>query len=53
MLNGTKVLGSTAGTRIDLQEVFELNAAGNTEVVYERRKLEDVNTRSTRWKQGK
>jgi alcohol dehydrogenase, propanol-preferring len=43
VLNGTKVLGSIVGTRIDLQEVFELHAAGKTEVVYERRRLEDVN----------
>jgi propanol-preferring alcohol dehydrogenase len=42
VLNGTKVLGSIVGTRIDLQEVFELHAAGKTEVVYERRQLEDV-----------
>jgi D-arabinose 1-dehydrogenase-like Zn-dependent alcohol dehydrogenase len=32
------------GTRMDLQEVFELHAAGKTEVVYERRQLEDVNS---------
>jgi alcohol dehydrogenase, propanol-preferring len=44
VLNGTKVLGSIVGTRIDLQEVFELHAAGRTEVVYERRQLEDVNS---------
>jgi alcohol dehydrogenase, propanol-preferring len=44
VLNGTKVLGSIVGTRTDLQEVFELHAAGKTEVVYERRQLEDVNT---------
>jgi alcohol dehydrogenase, propanol-preferring len=43
VLNGTKVLGSIVGTRVDLQEVFELHAAGKTEVVYERRRLEDVN----------
>ena len=35
---------SIVGTRIDLQEVFELHAAGKTEVVYQRRQLEDVNT---------
>jgi alcohol dehydrogenase, propanol-preferring len=35
---------SGTGTRIDLQEVFELHAAGKTHVVYERRQLEDVNT---------
>ena len=28
VLNGTKVLGSIVGTRIDLQEVFELHVAG-------------------------
>jgi D-arabinose 1-dehydrogenase-like Zn-dependent alcohol dehydrogenase len=44
VLNGTKVLGSIVGTRTDLQEVFELHAAGKTEVVYERRQLEDVNS---------
>jgi propanol-preferring alcohol dehydrogenase len=44
VLNGTKVLGSIVGTRMDLQEVFELHAAGKTEVVYERRQLEDVNS---------
>ena len=44
VLNGTKVLGSIVGTRIDLQEVFELHAAGKTEVIYERRQLEDVNS---------
>jgi propanol-preferring alcohol dehydrogenase len=44
VLNGTKVLGSIVGTRIDLAEVFELHAAGKTHVVYERRRLEDVNS---------
>ncbi len=44
VLNGTKVLGSIVGTRVDLQEVFELHAAGKTEVIYERRQLEDVNS---------
>ena len=44
VLNGTKVLGSIVGTRIDLQEVFELHGSGKTEVVYERRQLEDVNS---------
>jgi len=44
VLNGTKVLGSIVGTRIDLAEVFELHAAGKTHVVYERRQLEDVNS---------
>ncbi len=44
VLNGPKVLGSIVGTRVDLQEVFELHAAGRTEVVYERRQLADVNS---------
>jgi propanol-preferring alcohol dehydrogenase len=44
VLNGTKVLGSIVGTRTDLREVFELHAAGKTEIVYERRKLAEVNT---------
>lgn len=43
VLNGTRVLGSIVGTRIDLQEVYELHAAGKTEVVRETRRLEDVN----------
>ena len=43
VLNGTKVVGSIVGTRLDLQEVFELHAAGRTEVVYEKRRLEQVN----------
>ena len=43
VLNGITVVGSIVGTRLDLQEVFELHAAGKTEVVYERRRLEDVN----------
>jgi propanol-preferring alcohol dehydrogenase len=43
VLNGTKVLGSIVGTRVDLQEVFELHQAGKTHVVFERRQLEDVN----------
>jgi D-arabinose 1-dehydrogenase-like Zn-dependent alcohol dehydrogenase len=30
--------------RIDLQEVFELHGSGRTEVVYERRQLEDINS---------
>ena len=35
VLNGIKVVGSIVGTRIDLAEVFELHAAGRTEVVYD------------------
>ena len=43
VLNGTQVRGSIVGTRVDLQEVFELHTAGKTEVVYEKRRLEQVN----------
>ena len=43
VLNGTKVVGSIVGTRLDLAEVFELHAAGKTHVTYETRHLEQVN----------
>jgi propanol-preferring alcohol dehydrogenase len=43
VLNGTKIVGSIVGTRLDLAEVFELHAAGLTEVVYETRSLDGVN----------
>jgi propanol-preferring alcohol dehydrogenase len=53
VLNGTKVLGSIVGTRVDLQEVFELHGAGKTEVVYQRRRLEDVNQAIAEVESGK
>ncbi|WP_086797382.1 alcohol dehydrogenase AdhP [Streptomyces caniscabiei] len=43
VLNGTSVIGSIVGTRQDLDEVFQLHAAGRTEVIYETRPLETVN----------
>ncbi len=43
VLNGIKLVGSIVGTRVDLTEVFELHAAGKTKVIYETRKLEEVN----------
>lgn len=43
VLNGITVVGSIVGTRLDLQEVFELHAMGKTRVVYEKRHLESVN----------
>lgn len=43
VLNGTKIVGSIVGTRLDLAEVFELHAAGLTKVVYETRALDEVN----------
>ena len=43
VLNGTSVIGSIVGTRQDLAEVFQLHAAGRTQVRYETRPLETVN----------
>jgi propanol-preferring alcohol dehydrogenase len=43
VLNGTKIVGSIVGTRVDLAETFDLHAAGRTKVVYEARRLDDVN----------
>ena len=43
VLEGLTVTGSIVGTRVDLAETFELHADGRTEVVTERRKLEQVN----------
>ncbi|WP_174537360.1 alcohol dehydrogenase AdhP [Micromonospora chalcea] len=43
VLKGIAVLGSIVGTRADLAEVFALHAAGRTRVVYETRKLDDIN----------
>jgi propanol-preferring alcohol dehydrogenase len=43
VLRGISVTGSLVGTREDLAEVFQLHAAGRTQVVLERRELEDVN----------
>jgi len=43
VLNGTSVIGSIVGTRADLAEVFDLHAAGRTQVIYETRPLAAVN----------
>jgi len=43
VLNGIKIVGSIVGTRVDLAEVFELHADGRTQVIYEKRHLEEVN----------
>jgi alcohol dehydrogenase, propanol-preferring len=43
VLNGITVVGSIVGTRTDLREVFELHAAGKTEVAREVRPLAEVN----------
>ncbi|RMD82368.1 MAG: zinc-dependent alcohol dehydrogenase, partial [Chloroflexi bacterium] len=43
VLKGVHVIGSIVGTRADLAETFALHAAGKTRVLYETRKLEQVN----------
>ena len=43
VLNGVSVIGSIVGTRVDLQETFELHARGLTRVVRVTRKLDEVN----------
>jgi alcohol dehydrogenase, propanol-preferring len=43
VLNGITVVGSIVGTRTDLREVFELQAAGLTHVTREVRPLAEVN----------
>ena len=43
VLGGISVIGSIVGTRRDLAEVFELHAAGRTRVVFETRRLDEVN----------
>ena len=43
VLRGITVVGSLVGTRVDLQETFQLHAEGRTRVIRETRKLDDVN----------
>lgn len=43
VLNGKSVIGSIAGTRADLHDVFALHAAGRTRVIHETRPLTWVN----------
>jgi len=43
VLNGIKIVGSIVGTPLDLAEVYQLHAAGKTKVIYETRRLEQVN----------
>jgi propanol-preferring alcohol dehydrogenase len=43
VLNGVTVVGSIVGTRVDLQEVYELHAMGKTKVLYDTVKLDQVN----------
>jgi alcohol dehydrogenase, propanol-preferring len=43
VISGKSIIGSIAGTRKDLADVFALHAAGRTKVTAEERRLEDVN----------
>lgn len=43
VVGGKSVIGSIVGTRADLAEVFELHRLGRTQVIYETRRLEEVN----------
>jgi propanol-preferring alcohol dehydrogenase len=43
VLNGITIKGSIVGTHRDLEEVFMLHQLGRTRVLYETRRLEDVN----------
>ena len=43
VLQGITIRGSIVGTHHDLEEVFELHKQGRTKVVYETRKLDQVN----------
>ncbi len=43
VLNGIRIQGSIVGTRLDLQEVFDLHSAMKTHVICETRRLETVN----------
>lgn len=43
VLQGITVVGSIVGTRVDLQETYELHASGLTKVLYETRQLDQVN----------
>lgn len=42
VLNDIHVVGSIVGTRLDLDETFQLHGDGKTKVISERRKLDDV-----------
>jgi alcohol dehydrogenase, propanol-preferring len=44
VLNAIKIQGSIVGTRVDLQEVFELHRYGKTKVLFEKIGLDQVNT---------
>ncbi len=52
VLRGITVIGSLVGTRVDLEETFELHAAGRTRIVRETRQLEQVNQSISDVEQG-
>jgi propanol-preferring alcohol dehydrogenase len=43
VLNGITVRGSIVGTHLDLEEVFQLHKDGHTRVMYDTRRLDQVN----------
>jgi hypothetical protein len=43
VLNGIHIIGSIAGTQVDMAEVFQLHARGRTHVTDQRRPLESPN----------
>ncbi len=43
VMNGITIVGSVVGNRAELAEVYELHRRGRTRVIYQTRKLEDVN----------
>ena len=43
VLHGIQIIGSIAGTQVDMAQVFQLHARGRTHVTSHRRPLESVN----------
>jgi propanol-preferring alcohol dehydrogenase len=43
VVKGISIIGSIVGTRQDLTEVFALHAAGKTTVIFETRKIDEIN----------
>src|ERR687885_500379 len=53
VLNGIHIAGSIVGTRVDLQETYELHKMGKTRVIRETIKLDDVNHAFEEVEQGR
>lgn len=53
VLKGISIIGSIVGTRQDLAEVFALHASGQTRIIAESRRLEQVNEAITEVLSGK